>query len=156
MPSDGSQLSMEQHMTLAEKDPEFLTLWTGTADAAVEAAVLDGTWGDAPPAPPTQEQQSAARVQEILAAMPNPYGQLGSYDAAGNYTEPVQPNLTLALELEALDPAMASQLKAAAAPPAAQAGMTAEQAAWVNSEMARLRVEAMNQAFVATTPMGAA
>jgi hypothetical protein len=155
MPSDGSQLSMEHHMTLAEKDPQFLALWTGTADAAVEAAVLDGSWGDAPPEPLTPAQQSAARVQEILAQMPNPYGQLGSYDAAGNYSQPVPANVTLAMELAALDPALSAKLKAEAAPPAAQTGLTQEQANFVNAEAARLRAEAMNQAFAASA-VGAA
>jgi hypothetical protein len=120
-PTDAKQISVDLALKLQMADAELLQILQGTAPASLELAVLEGTLADAAP---TQEERAdaatAARIAELTAT--NPFGQAGFYTEQGDLVPPVAGNMTAALELESLDPALAAQLKAAAQPAAAQQG----------------------------------
>lgn len=135
-------LSVEQRMRLAEADPDLAAVMGGTATAALEASVLDGSFPDSYTAP-TQEQINAARIAELEAALP--FGSLGRYNEAGEYIAGAPGNLSAALELEMLAPERAAALKLAAQPPVAQPGaLTADGAAFVNARIASMNAGGSN------------
>ena len=120
-PTDAKQISVDLALKLQMADAELLQILQGTAPASLELAVMEGTLADA--APTQQEQQdaaTAARIEELIAS--NPFGRAGFYDEQGDLVPPVAGNMTAALELESLNPALAAQLKAAAQPAAAEQG----------------------------------
>ena len=84
--------------------------------------------------PVTPEQARANRIEELKAALP--WGSQGSYDEQGNFIPGQKPNLTLQMELSALDPELAGSMKVAAQPPVANNAMDEEAARYVNSLVA--------------------
>lgn len=95
--------------------------------------------------PLTPNQAKQARIEQLIAS--NPFGVAGFYREDGSYVEPIAPNLTAAMELTALAPEKAAQLKAAAMPPQAQLGLSAEDVAFVNSQL-NARAESYSAAEV--------
>ena len=65
--------------------------------------------------PVTQEEKNHKQIEWLKAQ--NPYGVPGRYLADGTYQPPVQGNMTHAMQLEALNPSLAAELKAKAMPP---------------------------------------
>ena len=120
-PSSADQIGVDLALKLQMADPELLQILQGNAPASLELAVLEGTLADAAP---TQQERAdaakAARIEELTAA--NPFGKAGYFNEQGDLVPPTQGNMTAALELEALNPELAAQLKAAAQPAAAQQG----------------------------------
>jgi hypothetical protein len=135
-------------MEIERRDPELVSLLSGAAPAALRLQALTGELADSAP---TAEQQAAsskaAEITKILeAADGNPYGSVSYYNEAGELVPGRSGNLTLASQLEMLDPAMAAQLKANAMPAAPQQGLSQEDANWVRAEMQRSRMESLQMA----------
>ena len=134
MPDDISELGMTEQTLLQDADPELYALLSNTATAVLEMSALNGTLPEQAISP--QERQEAAIQAEIqhLSAV-NPFGGQGSYDEQGNFTPGPKPNLTNQIRLQMLAPELAGSLKAAAAPPVANQGMTQEECDRVNSQL---------------------
>lgn len=93
--------------------------------------------------PKTPEQARFDRVQEILAKEPG--GRAGYYNDAGDYVPPKQADMTLMMELSALDPTAFQREELHRKPPAADPNaLTAEGAARVNADLANARLASMN------------
>lgn len=118
-------------------DPQQARAWIAEAGAAMSLQAAAAAQGLAPMTdalkaeierlnPRTAEEQKADRLAQLTET--NPFGAPGRYEtnAAGEsiYVDPVQPNLTACLELEALSPEVASKLKAQAAPAKPQHNLT--------------------------------
>lgn len=135
-------------LEIQQRDPELVSLLSGEAPAALRLQALTGELADAAP---TVEQQAAAATEQQIAAIleatgGNPYGQASHYNDAGELVGGRSMDLTAALQLEALNPELAAQLKLMAAPAAAPTGMNAEQTAFVNAELTRARMESLQAA----------
>jgi hypothetical protein len=121
-PSSPDQIGVDLGLRLQQTDPELFQIVSGAPiPASLELAVMDGTLADV--APSQQERAdaaTAARIEELTAS--NPFGQAGYYNEQGELVPPVAGNMTAAMELKSLNPALAAQLEAAAQPAAAQQG----------------------------------
>jgi hypothetical protein len=119
-PSSPDQIGVDLGLRLQQTDPELFQIVSGAPiPASLELAVMAGTLAEvAPSQQELRDVANAARIEEL--SRDNPYGKAGFYDAEGNLVPPVAGNMTAALELEALNPELAAQLKAAAQPAAQQ------------------------------------
>lgn len=149
MPSDWGDFKRSQTsvaMEVARRDPDLVALLSGSAPAALRLAALTGELPDS--APTAEEQATASRTAEITkileASDGNPYGSPSYYDEEGKFVPGRPGNMTLSMQLEAIDPSMAAQLKLNATPAAPAEGMSAEQVAFVNAELSRARVQSLN------------
>ena len=134
MPDDISELGMTEQELLKGADPELFALLANTATAVLEMSALNGTLAEQAISP--QERQNAeiqAEIQRLSAV--NPFGGQGSYDDAGVFTPGPKPNLTNQIRLRMIAPELAGSLKAAAAPPVANQGMSQEECDRVNSQL---------------------
>ena len=144
-PSSPQAISLEIGLQLQQVDPELFAVVSGAEiPATLELAVMDGSLPDVAATPQQRQQEAnAARIAQLTET--NPYGSPGVYNEAGEYIPGAQPNVTAAFELESLDPSLAAKLKAEATP-AANGGMSAADVAFVQEEMARARMEAVELA----------
>lgn len=141
-PKAVSDLTGQQQMRLAEADPELFAVMSGTATAALEASVMDGTFAESYTAP-SQEQLNSARVQEILAQ--SPAGTKGFYQDSGQYVAGKEQNLSLLMELAHLSPQQYEAEKLRANPPQPnENAVSAESAARMNAELAATRLQSLN------------
>jgi hypothetical protein len=121
MPDDIKELDMSAQFALQQADGELYALLSGVAPAELEIAALNNALAaSAPTAEQKQDAATAARIAELTAT--NPFGQAGYYNEQGELVPPVAGNMTAAMELKSLNPALAAQLEAAAQPAAAQQG----------------------------------
>ena len=111
---------------VARLNPTQARLWAKEAGATMSLQAAAAAQGLAEMTPeladeinrfnPTSEaEQNQKRVRELTKT--NPYGVKATQGPDGKMMPGVEPNLTHALELEILDPQLASKLKAEAAPP---------------------------------------
>jgi hypothetical protein len=119
-PSSPDQIGVDLGLRLQQTDPELFQIVSGAPiPASLELAVMAGTLAEvAPSQQELRDVTNAARIEELTAS--NPFGQAGYYNEQGELVPPVAGNMTAALELEALNPELAAQLKAAAQPAAQQ------------------------------------
>ena len=83
--------------------------------------------------PVTPEQATYNRIEELKASLP--YGSQGHYLEDGSFVPGTKGNFTLQMELQALAPDVAANMKAAAQPPVANTGLSEEAAARINSQL---------------------
>ena len=143
-PSSPQDISLEIGLQLQQVDPElFAVVSGGDIPASLELSVMDGSLPDVAATPQQRQQESnAARIAQLVESLP--YGSQGYYQG-DEYIPGAPGNVTAAFELESLDPALAARLKAEAAT-ATPGGMTAEDIAFVQAEMARNRTESLQRA----------
>ena len=114
MPESLASAPFALRMGVKDRDPELYSLLMGEPlPAATEAAILNGTWSDTAPVRDPEAERAQAVAQ--LLAEGNPY-------LPGS-------SLTTRLRLEQLDPEMARQQAAAAAPFVMAAQQQAQQRA---------------------------
>jgi hypothetical protein len=131
MPQSLAELPLHQQLQVRDADPELALILSGEAmPAALEAAVLSGSWpAEKPQADPEAERRAA--VERILAG--------------GNPFIPGATNVTAQLHLERLDPQAAAQQRELAAPYIAQAQQQEQQRrALEQQQLAEGRVDFQN------------
>ena len=143
-PSSPQAISLEIGLQLQQVDPElFAVVSGGDIPASLELSVMDGSLPDVAATPQQRQQEAnAARIAQLVESLP--YGSQGYYQG-DEYIPGAPGNVTAAFELESLDPALAARLKAEATT-ATPGGMTAEDIAFVQAEMARNRTESLQRA----------
>lgn len=131
---------------ISRSQPELAQQWIEEAQASMSLAARAAALGLEPMTPKLRaeierftpvkpEVALTTRIEELIAQ--RPYGRPAGLDAEGNTTPALPPNITAAIQLEALAPQTAADLKAQMAPPAAPApgAVDAEGAAFINSYM---------------------
>lgn len=139
------QSSPSEAMRIAAADPELVALLSGQAGASLRADALSGVLAAAVPSEAERmDAARAARIAELTES--NPFGSAGFYRGE-EFVPPTSGNVTAQMELLAIAPEIAARLQAEARPAAAASGLSAEQAAFVNAEANRLRMESMQHAM---------
>lgn len=138
MPADyqsWAQANPTAATAISDADSQLHQLLSNQAPSALKLAALTGEWSDV--APTAEERAESARAERIeqLLADGNPFGAPGRYEGE-TFIPPVQGNLTKAMLLREVDPALADRLEAEAKPAMQMPGViTEEEAARINARL---------------------
>ena len=146
MPDSIAELELSDQLALESGDPDLFALLSNAASAELEMAAINNQL-DAAPIPQADREAKARRAEAERLIADGAFPTAGRYEGE-TYIPGREGSVTAQFAVEELAPDLAERerLRVAAEQAPTPGGMTAEDIAFVQAEMARNRTESLQRA----------
>ena len=146
MPDSIAELELSDQLALESGDPDLFALLSNAASAELEMAAINNQL-DAAPIPQADREAQARRAEAERLIADGAFPTAGRYEGE-TYIPGREGSVTAQFAVEELAPDLAERerLRVAAEQASTAGGMTAEDIAFVQAEMARNRTESLQRA----------